>query len=132
MSALLEAEPFNGVDFYRTAEMDIDRPCIDFQFPSLGVDVVCDLDQRIRAILLSAGGQGKVSLIDLPSSLRREEVREALGEPSKSGAESTSSILGPSGGWDRFLRGKYTIHIEYKIRSDEINMVTLMRNDIVP
>lgn len=129
---LLSVAPFNKENVQRTLELRTDRPSIDYEFISIGVAVVCDLDETIRTIFLSSDRIRDIRIIPFSFSMKREEIRNELGRPSKSGAESKSPILGPSGAWDRFKFKTFTFHIEYKPGSEEINKVTLMRNDIVP
>lgn len=132
ITSLFEIEPFNTSTYTRSVDMEIDKPCIDYIFQNFGVEIVCNLDEKIRTIFLSKSSIGKLPLINLPFTLTREEVTHIFGKPHKSGVQSTSLYLGSSGAWDRFRTVKFTIHVEYKINSKGVNKVTLMSNDSTP
>jgi len=69
---------------------------------------------------------------DLKMTSSREEVRAVFGAPSNSGEGLNYPVLGEYGAWDRFSREGFAIHIEYRVNSDVISKVTLMRDDVVP
>jgi hypothetical protein len=133
VSSILETSPFNNWQFERSVEMEIDRPCIGYVFLGKEVELLCDLDERVRTIFLHGNSPERVMFSDIPPfTATASEVRTLLGVPAKHGEESSSSILGKSGAWDRFNLGGNTIHVEYKCNIDGISKVTLMRNDVVP
>jgi hypothetical protein len=129
ISEFLSTDPFSRWRFTRSVVLGTDRPCIDYE--STVVDIVCDLDETIRTIFLYEAGANGISFFDVPFSCTQNEVRKLIGNPSKSGEGSSSPVLGASGAWDRFSRADHTIHVEYKVDTDEIRKITLMRNDIV-
>ena len=131
ISELLGNAPFNQWKFRRSVNMDIDRPYIDYEFPPMTIDVVCDLDGRIRSIFIYTDAVEGVKLTDIPFSSTRNRVRELFGLPSKY-SEKSVGPLGSAGAWERYTFDSYTIHIEYENDCDEIKRITFMRNDIVP
>ena len=129
-TVLLCSEPFVRSKA-RRSEDGIAPECeICYEFDALGVDVTCDSDGRIRAIFVHRWAPDILSHV--PFSLRRSQVIDRLGTPSKSGAASHHAILGPSGAWDRFDSATHSIHIEYAADADEVELITLMRRDVVP
>lgn len=76
-------------------------------------------------------GDGEV-LVDVPFEMVREQVLERFGTPTESGGRSRIPVLGDYGAWDRFTLPEGTLHIQYALERDEIEMITLMRADVVP
>ncbi|MEQ1737039.1 MAG: hypothetical protein ABL886_11630 [Rhodoglobus sp.] len=101
-----------------------------YEFVGAGVEVICDEDESIRTIFLHAGAD--VSLSELPFGCTREQVLERFGPPSKSGDGTQDPVLGASGAWDRFNVGPVTVHVQYRLKANGIQMITLMRSDRVP
>jgi len=126
---LLAMAPFKNWDYIRSVDMDVDPPSIDYEFPGHGFDVTCDLDERIRAVFLMPGEVYGSAICEIPFNWDRGKLWDAFGVPVKQGEESVSSILGPSGAWDRFSQHGFTVHIEYKVGSDRVNRITFIRND---
>jgi len=63
----------------------------------------------------------------------REDVRAALGEPTKAKEAFVEDSLGPQGAWDRFESPQYTIHVQYDPETtSRIRLITLMNPDVVP
>ena len=129
-SKLLTSEPFSRWPVRRSVDDDLPRKEVRYEFDDHGVEMICDKDESIRTIFLHAGVDE--SLVDLPFTLRRWEVLDRFGPPSKSGAATRHPVLGQSGAWDRFTLGTMTIHFQYRVDSDEIDLVTVMRHDVVP
>jgi hypothetical protein len=129
-SKLLTSQPFCRWSVKRSMESDLPEKEVYYEFEDHGVDVICDEDERVRTIFLHAGVDE--SLSSIPFTSHRKEVLELLGPPSKSGVASRSPVLGESGPWDRFSLGGMAIHVQYRVDSDEIELITLMRADVVP
>ena len=133
-SILLADPPFKSWSLEKFLESDLDKPLIDYVFAQNGMDFVCDAEDKVSSIFLYSDESRcfEEGVHDLPLTANRQEVIARLGSPSKSGGCIRDPILGEYGAWDRFARTGYTIHIEYRLDSDAINKVTLMRTDVVP
>lgn len=132
-SYVLAQHPFKDWPVKRTVETDLEKPRIDYVFTHNGMDLVCDEEENVRSIFAFSDESRcfKEGIQDLPFVLGRREVRARFGSPSKSGGIS-KGILGDYGPWDRFSRGKYSIHVHFHLEVDCIKLITLMRADIVP
>ena len=64
--------------------------------------------------------------------LSRGAVLDLLGAPEKSGAAVQIPGIGERGPWDRFSLARGTLHVQYTLKCDAIDMITLMRADVVP
>jgi hypothetical protein len=132
-SCLLEAEPFKNWPVERSVDDDSDPPDVEYTFVGCGLELNCDReDERVRSIFLEAEAHAGTVLSEVPFHLRRHEVLARFGSPSKSGEGFSDPILGDFGPWDRFRSPEYAVHVQYKAGSDSIEMITLMRNDVVP
>lgn len=132
-SCLLEAEPFKNWPVKRRADDDSDPPEVRYVFVGCGLQFNCDReDETINSVFLEAEAHAGTVLSEVPFYLRRDEVLARFGSPSKSGEGFSDPILGAFGAWDRFQGPAYTVHVEYKVTSDSIEKITLMRNDVVP
>lgn len=131
---LLALPSFSGWVWRKSVEDDLDRPRVDYISDPEGVDFVCDEAGIVRTIFVYNDNDRRFAeaLEDLPFSCARQEVRDRIGSPSKSGESMTDEILGRYGPWDRFENEKYTIHVEYHLDSMSIKQITLMRADVVP
>jgi hypothetical protein len=124
---LLKVAPFSVWGVTRTVEQDLPMMEIWYEFEGHGVEVICDGADRIKTVFLHRGGGEALS--EVPFSLGRKEILERYGSPSKSGAVADIPVLGELGAWDRFDLGTATVHIQYRLDRDEIEMVTLMSPD---
>lgn len=133
-SAVLADPPFKNWIFQKFVETDLEKPLIDYVFAQHGVDFVCDADGKVTTFFLyfDESRRFKEGLQDLPFTSTRQEVVGRLGSPSKSGGKVSDPILGEYGAWDRFARPGYAIHVEYRLDTDLIRKITLMRADAVP
>ena len=86
--------------------------------------------ERIRTIFLHRGDGEALS--EVPFSGGRREVLARFGTPSKSGAPVRIPVLGDRGAWDRFSLPTVSLHFQYRLDRDEIDMITLMCADAVP
>jgi hypothetical protein len=127
---LLNAEPFSEWQVVRTVENEPKRE-IWYEFEGRGVEVICDGSDRVQTIFLHRGGDGE-SLFDIPFVMTRKQVQTLFGEPAKSGGAVRIPGLGDRGAWDRFALSMGTVHVQYTVERDEIDMVTLIRGDAVP
>jgi len=131
VSDLLAIPPFSGWEVTRSVEEDLPEKEVRYEFEGHGVDVICDATEHIRTIFLRSGDGEALS--DIPFALSRKEVLKRLGSPSKSGAAVRLPVLGDKGAWDRFATlPAGSVHVQYRLDRDEIDMVTLMRRDAEP
>ena len=126
---LLRAQPFSRWHAVRSVEND-PKPEVRYEFEGRGIEVICDEFERIRTVFLHRG-DGE-SLVDVPFTLGRKEVLERFGTPAKSGGAARHPGIGDRGAWDRFTLQEGTLHIQYAVGRDEIDMITVMRADVVP
>ncbi|HQR07080.1 MAG TPA: hypothetical protein PLN21_09670 [Gemmatales bacterium] len=130
---LLETQPYKNWPVERSVDDDSDPPEVRYEFVGCGLGLNCDReDERINSIFLEAEEHAGTVLSDVPFHLRRDEVLGRFGSPSESGKAMSHPILGDYGPWDLFEGSIYTVHVHYKVDSDSIKMITLMRNDVVP
>jgi hypothetical protein len=79
-----------------------------------------------------ASQKGGEALSEVAFSLSRREVLNRFGSASKSGAAVRVPVLGDRGAWDRFTLPAGSIHVQYRLDRDEIDMITLMCRDAEP
>jgi hypothetical protein len=132
-SCLLEAEPFKNWSVERSVDDDSDPPEVHYTFRNGGLELSCDReDESVSSIFLEREEHAGTVLSDVPFNLGRDEVLARFGAPTKSGEQHSHPILGDYGPWDTFRLTEYTLHVQYTLDSDAIEMITLMRNDVVP
>ena len=134
VSAMLADMPFKLWPIEKSFEDDLAEPIIHYVFPQHGLELRCDRDDKVSTIFLYSDEFNGFdeSLFDVPFSSNRQEVKERLGPPSKSGDKVSDPILGEYGAWDRFARPRHTIHVEYRAGADRVKKITLIRTDVVP
>jgi|SRR5688572_6576797 len=133
-SVILAEPPFKNWIFEKSYENDLEELRINYIFPENGVDLVCDAEERVTTIFLYSDQTRRFEedLLDLPFLFTRRQVIECLGPPSKSGGRTNDPVLGEYGPWDRFAMPDYSIHVQFRVDADRINLITLMRADVVP
>jgi hypothetical protein len=129
-SKVLKSEPFARWTVTKSVETDLPTVEVRYVFNHHGIELVCDEDERVRTIFVHAGSDEE--LAEVPFTLGRHQVLERFGAPSQSGAPMQHPVLGKSGAWDRFASPSVTVHVQYRVDSDSIAMVTFMRPDVVP
>jgi hypothetical protein len=132
VSSLLESRPFEQWPVERTVDSDADPPEIGYIFEGCGLQVSCDLDERVQSVFLEAEEHDGFVLSEVPFGHNRDQVLERFGSPSKSGEGTSHSVLGDFGPWDRFPCPDYVVHVQYKVGAEGIEMITLMRSDVAP
>ncbi len=132
--SLLEVEPFQTWPVKRRVDDDSDPPVVYYTFPGCGLQLSCDRGEHelLHSVFLKAEEHAGIVLSEVPFNQRREQVLARFGLPSRSSERVVDDILGEFGPWDRFQMPEYTVHVQYKLESDTIEMITLMRNDVVP
>lgn len=128
VSEVLDAKPFSDWLFTRTVEHE-PKEEIWYEFEGRGVEVICDRFDLVQTVFLHRGDSE--SLVDVPFSMSRREVRKRFGPAATSGAAVRIPGLGDRGAWDRFTLPKGLLHVQYRTDRDEIDMITLMRADAV-
>jgi len=134
VSRILETEPFRQWPVERSVHFGLGEPEIIYVFKDHGLELRCSRDLRVSVIFLHPEEYGGFdqSILEIPFSWTRAQVVGRLGAPSKSGDGFIDRILGKQGAWDSFGLPEYTIHVQYAYDADQIHMITLMRNDVVP
>ncbi len=134
VSRILESDPFKHWPVATYTEDNLDEEILHYIFSDHGLELRCDAYCSVCAIFIFSQEYGGFdeSLFEIPFSLKREQVLEHFGEPSKTGERFSDPILGEYGAWDRFRRPGIAIHVEYRADADEISKITLMRSDIIP
>lgn len=127
---LLKSEPFSGWHAVRSVENE-PKPEVRYKFDEHGVEILCDEFDWIMTVFLRRGGDGE-SLVDVTFGMPRSQVLERFGTPEKSGGPVRLPGIGDRGPWDRFALSEGALHIQYSTVRDEIDLVTLMRPDVVP
>ena len=130
VSDLLKISPFSEWQVIRSVAEDLPSTEIWYEFEGHGVELICDEAERIRTIFLHRGDGEALS--EIAFSLTRRQVRDRLGSPSKSGPASRIPVLGDKGAWDRFALPAGSVHVQYRLDRDEIDMITLMRRGTEP
>ena len=135
-ASLLATSPFDVWSVEREVEEDLPERRVDYVFSEQGLSITCDQedDERIRTIFLHPRElqHFDVKLIDFPLCFCRRDVLERMGTPSNNGAPRTHEILGAYGAWDRYDRPDCTLHVQYRVDADRIELITLMRRDVAP
>jgi hypothetical protein len=132
VSGLLESAPFKRWPVERALDNDSDPPVIGYTFEGCGLEISCDLDERVRSIFLEAQEHDGFVLSEVPFGHNRDQVLKRFGSPSISGESVSHPVLGDFGPWDRFTGPHYTVHVQYRVSCEAIERITLMRNDVVP
>jgi len=132
-SSLLKAAPFTDWPVERSVDDDADPPLVGYIFEGCGLQLNCDReDESVRSVFLEAEQHAGTLLSEVPFTSSREQVLSRFGTPSKSGERVSDPILGDFGPWDRFQGPDYTVHVQYRVESDGVEKITLMRNDVAP
>ena len=128
ITELLNAEPFASWHAVRTVETDSTHE-VRYEFDGHGFEVICDLLNSIKSIFIHRDG---ASLVEIPFVMGRKQVLERFGLPAESGGATRFPGIGELGPWDRFPLPVGVLHIQYCAGKDEIDLITLMRPDVVP
>jgi hypothetical protein len=131
-SVLLSDPPFNSWSFERSVDPDL--ALVDYVSAKNGMDFVCGLDEKVSCIFIYFNESRSLSgaIQGLPLTSCRQDLIHLFGKPSKSGAAINDPIFGEYGAWDRFLKQGYCVHIQYRINTEQVSQVTIMREDMVP
>jgi hypothetical protein len=132
VASLLEDAPFRNWPFERSVEAGLEELRIYYVFTGRGLEVICDHDETVAVIFIHREECDGFILSEIPFTLGRKEVLDHLGMPSKSGEKIFDPILGEYGPRDLFVHPRFAVHVEYQADTDAINMITLMRSDVVP
>lgn len=132
VSSLLDEAPFKDWPFERHVEKDLDEPRIYYVFKNGILELFCGLDERVQVIFIRAAEYGGIRLSEIPFGSTRKQVREHLGAVSETGAKVSDPVLGEYGGWDRFRRPGFALHVEYRTDCDAIKQLTVMRSEAIP
>ncbi|MEM6962563.1 MAG: hypothetical protein AAF550_12610, partial [Myxococcota bacterium] len=117
-SDLLSEEPFNGWEFLRSVEDELDPPIVEYVFCNRGVELQCSENEEVQVIFLFADQLDDVDGALLGRSAlcfgqKRQRLTEAFGAPEASGDAWSDPVLGDYGAWDRFSLDTCVVHVEY-------------------
>lgn len=116
---LLNDKPFKKYKFVMHVDNDLPNYVYMYLCEEHGFEFHCDEDHSIRTIFVSR--ESEISdRLDVRIGWSSYEVRHRLGVPTKSGKL-----------WDRFDLANYSFHVSYG-DDKRVEMITLMRNDVVP
>jgi hypothetical protein len=109
------------------------------EIPDRGIAFKFDDKRRLSSVFLEGPSSGTSAAYadELPDglsfSMSRQEVRTALGAPTKSGGGTTSAVFNRvTPRWDRFDRRDSSLHVQYNADANAIAMVTLIATWRVP
>lgn len=132
-SEMLSTPPFNGWSYEKSLEEDLDLPIIHYIVKECGLELRCDLDDKVSVIFVNAGRGGVLEpYLGVTFESTRAQVLECFGAPTESGEQTHDPILGKYGAWDRFAIPGGAVHVEYNINDDSLAKVTFMRDDVAP
>lgn len=105
-----------------------------------GIELICSGQYLIKVIFLHSGRSKREKSKPYPHPLleglsfdsSRDNVRTTLGKPAAEGAPRRSPALGDYGAYDRYDYASWSIHFQYTLNSEQIEMVTIMSMDRVP
>lgn len=129
-STLMSNSRFAACRFVRSEEVELPLPEVWYESKKCGISLVCGRDETIRTIFL----RRDLDLMtgELRFAMRRRQVLDLLGNPSKSGGPTRHPVLGESGAWDRFRREQHSVHVQYGVDDERIELLTLIRPDAAP
>lgn len=93
-------------------------------------EMILSIDKVIKTIFIFPV-EGKLDGFDFDSRRGRGFILERFGIPSRSGQEMDFPILGRKGGFDRYDNDNYSIHFEYTLGRQGIEMITIMLPEFV-
>lgn len=109
-----------------------------YEFHQRGVSLLFGTDGTLSAIFLygrnNEGFEAYEGLLPLglTFSLSRDEVRQVLGEPSKTGEGRSILNAGEIHPWERYDLPEAIVHARYTENENEITLVTLMTPAAAP
>jgi len=129
---VIQSVPFSRWSFEVSDDPDLGET--NYVFRQEGVDVISDSSGTVSTVFLhsSSGRRFEPELEDLPFAWSRAKARSILGSPSQSGEGRLDPVLGDYGPWDRFRYEGFEIHAQYAEGGASINLLTFMRQDVVP
>lgn len=95
-------------------------------------EVVCEVDDNGDAVVTTRDDQGRVTASYDDTSCTPTSAARLTYSYSRTGPAVRLPVLGDRGAWDRFSRDDASIHVQYRLDRDAIDMITLMRLDTVP
>lgn len=118
----------------KSIESDPDLNYIYYIFPKNGLELRCDINDRIDVIFLYRDKYGGFDerFLKLPFTWDRHQVRSYLGSPSQSGEMSQHPILGVFGARDTFRLDRFSTRIGYCSDREQIENICIMQLDWRP
>lgn len=102
------------------------------RYPQAGVSVDLGTDSTIHAFFFAHAAISSEWATGLAKEAKRDELRGALGAPTRSGNAQVIPVLGPQGAWDRWDHLEYVLHVQYAPTGDTVMKVTLMHPSGAP
>src|SRR5690606_10888045 len=95
-------------------------------------EMILDKKKLIETIFLYPNENGVFTFGEFTVEMGRNEIHKKLGKPNSQGAPIDISVLGISGGFDRYDK-EIVYHFEYKDKAQEnLKTITLMSIDRAP
>ena len=118
---LLRESPFLNYIFDKSTTHDLPRTTYNYECDLHGLYFICDDTHHIQTIFVTKNSElAHSDRLEAHIGWSADDVIQKLGSPTKSGAS-----------WDRFHFDTHTLHAQYG-QDGLVDMITLMRNDIVP
>jgi hypothetical protein len=105
---------------------------------SVGGYQFCHTDGRVNTLFVYLASKEEFQafrrplIAGLSAGATRTNVRQALGQPTRSGEPCTLPILGPRGAWDRYDGESVCLHFAYTDQEERVQLITVMTADIAP
>ena len=95
-------------------------------------EMILTKNKIIHTIFIYSNDNGEFLFQDYTIHMGKEDIRKRFGNPNKSGGPISNSIIGVSGGFDRFDR-EISYHFEYADDNQtKLKTITLMSLDVAP
>jgi hypothetical protein len=118
--------------YFDTTTMEVGIGDYDFFNRQKGIDLTIREDLTVRAIHFYSGlQQGVDQFVDelpfrLKFSLSRQETRQLLGPPGKTGGGDYYSILyGTTPPWDKYSYDSYYLHLQFLADMQSMDLITV-------
>ncbi|CAL2082740.1 hypothetical protein TD3509T_500002 [Tenacibaculum dicentrarchi] len=95
-------------------------------------EMILTKNKIIHTIFIYPNESGEFSFADYNINMGKTEIRKRFGNPNKKGGPMSNSIIGVSGGFDRFDR-EISYHFEYADENQtKLKKITLMSLNVAP
>ena len=115
---------FSGIEM---SAIDCERYLFN---PEKGIDIVMSESMIVHSIHLFSGNtpeskrfQG-IDVNNVRFEMNRSDVEMLLGKPNKKGG-GYKDIFGGVPPWDKYYYDTYTLHLQYSLSADKIDLITI-------